>query len=109
MRKIVATDFSTITCPPVSTAIYRMNAGQYVTEMERPGSNFTTYERKLKLSVLKPRNFTIRYFCILVCLIMVLGISNLISAGEAQYAYDDLGRLTTVIDDAAQRSTTTMR
>ncbi|CAI4030252.1 hypothetical protein DNFV4_00680 [Nitrospira tepida] len=37
---------TTVTDPRGNATIYRMNGSQYVTEVERPGSNVTTYERE---------------------------------------------------------------
>ncbi len=36
-----------VTDPRGNTTIYRVNAGQYITEVERPGPNLTTYEREV--------------------------------------------------------------
>ncbi len=85
MRKVVATDFSTVTCPRGNVTIYRMNGAQYVTELERPGSTVTTYEREAGTNQLT-------------------AIEDPLSR-RTEFTYDSMGNVVTITDP--ENNTTT--
>ncbi len=78
---------TTVTDPRGNVTIYRMNGAQYLTEVERPGANMTTYERETGTNALTA---------------VVDPLSR-----RTEYTYDSMGNVLTITDPEDNTTTFT--